>query len=294
MEVRHCYQTGDSKRTQADEAMARHLLVSGILPIMPLFCNQSNPGIIQRYRSYGSLSKAWKATTWCASCRATISSISCNGKRRIFENRFCDLLRSLTGMTQQTLFDMAPRFVNRSTKAVTFQGKLSLPIHRWYRLTPSFSPTLARDIAREFRLNGSDFVLDPFSGVGTVPLCMKYSGIPSCSVEINPYLQFVGTVKTRTYNDLKAIEDVFCDFSLAAEGELSGLPATGHAESYLADNAAIHSKPPQHSPLVVAGEFDATCMPAQVAPGIPNGAGVLRFVENGIARYSDFRQQRKA
>lgn len=51
MEVRHCYKTGDSKRTQADEAMARHLLVSGILPVMPLFCNQSNPGILNRYRS---------------------------------------------------------------------------------------------------------------------------------------------------------------------------------------------------------------------------------------------------
>jgi len=51
MEVRHCYQTGDSKRTQADEAMARHLLVSGILPIMPLFCDQSNPTILRRYRS---------------------------------------------------------------------------------------------------------------------------------------------------------------------------------------------------------------------------------------------------
>ncbi|NLF08053.1 MAG: hypothetical protein GX594_08745 [Pirellulaceae bacterium] len=51
MEVRHCYQTGDSKRAQADEAMARHLLVSGILPIMPIFCNQSNPGIVRRYRS---------------------------------------------------------------------------------------------------------------------------------------------------------------------------------------------------------------------------------------------------
>jgi hypothetical protein len=51
MEIRHCYQTGDSKRTQADEAMARHLLLSGILPIMPLFCNQSNPGIVSRYRS---------------------------------------------------------------------------------------------------------------------------------------------------------------------------------------------------------------------------------------------------
>ncbi len=51
MEVRHCYATGDSKRTQADEAMARHLLLSGVLPIMPLFCNQSNPGIVNRYRS---------------------------------------------------------------------------------------------------------------------------------------------------------------------------------------------------------------------------------------------------
>jgi len=51
MEVRHCYQTGDSKRTQADEAMARHLLVSGVLPIMPLFCGQSNANIISRYRS---------------------------------------------------------------------------------------------------------------------------------------------------------------------------------------------------------------------------------------------------
>ena len=51
LEVRHCYQTGDSKRTQADEALARHFLLSGILPVMPLFCNQSNPGILSRYRS---------------------------------------------------------------------------------------------------------------------------------------------------------------------------------------------------------------------------------------------------
>ena len=51
MEVRHCYQTNDSKRTQADEAMARHFLVAGILPLMPLFCNQSAPTIVKRYRS---------------------------------------------------------------------------------------------------------------------------------------------------------------------------------------------------------------------------------------------------
>ena len=50
MEVRQCYATGDSKRAQADEAMGRHLLLSGILPVIPFFCNQSNPSIIRRYK----------------------------------------------------------------------------------------------------------------------------------------------------------------------------------------------------------------------------------------------------
>lgn len=50
-EVRHCYQSADSKRVQADEAMARHCIVSGILPVMLVFCAQSNRSVINRYRS---------------------------------------------------------------------------------------------------------------------------------------------------------------------------------------------------------------------------------------------------
>jgi len=50
-EVRHCYQSADSKRAQADEAMARHCIVSGILPVMLIFCAQSNRSVITRYRS---------------------------------------------------------------------------------------------------------------------------------------------------------------------------------------------------------------------------------------------------
>ncbi len=65
MEIRHCYQTGDSKRTQADEAMARHLLVAGILPVMPLFCNiRAIPASSNDTEASGSSSRAWKATTW--------------------------------------------------------------------------------------------------------------------------------------------------------------------------------------------------------------------------------------
>ena len=142
-------------------------------------------------------------------------------------------------MTQRMLFDLPPTFTNRSTRAVTFQGKLDLPIHRWYRLTPSFSPALAYDIASEFGLDETDFVLDPFSGVGTVPLCMKYRGVPSCSVEINPYLHFVGTVKTRTYSDLEAVEDVFHAFVATAKNELKKLPNDGQAVAWLAEHQAL-------------------------------------------------------
>ena len=93
-------------------------------------------------------------------------------------------------MKQQVFFEEEPVFTDRDVKSVTFQGKLDLPIHRWYRLTPSFSPNLAWDLADYFKLGADDLVLDPFSGVGTVPLCMKYRGIPACSIELNPYLFF--------------------------------------------------------------------------------------------------------
>ena len=139
-------------------------------------------------------------------------------------------------MTQQYLFEINNGFENRSVKDVTFQGKLDLPIHRWYRLTPSFSPRLADDIADYFSLGGSDLVLDPFSGVGTVPVSMKYRGVPAWSVELNPYLYFVSTVKTRTYNDLYDIENMFADFVRGYRREARKLPADSSADAYLREH----------------------------------------------------------
>lgn len=141
--------------------------------------------------------------------------------------------------SQPLLFDIprTPTFTNRATKDVTFKGKMELPIHRWYRLTPSFSPQLADDIANHFNLGTSDLVLDPFSGVGTVPLCMKYRGIPACSIELNPYLHFVGTVKTRNYDNINAIEKCLAEFMRKVETAVTKLPHEADAGKYLADNA---------------------------------------------------------
>lgn len=50
-EIRHCYQSADSKRAQADIAMANHLRNNDILPVMLIFCEDSNQAVISRYRN---------------------------------------------------------------------------------------------------------------------------------------------------------------------------------------------------------------------------------------------------
>ena len=43
-------------------------------------------------------------------------------------------------------------------------------------------------------------VLDPFSGAATTALRAAQNGIPACTVEINPFLQWFGRAKLRRYS----------------------------------------------------------------------------------------------
>lgn len=54
-EIRGCYQSADSKRAQADDAMARHLAGRSIVPLMLVFCGLSNESIMRRYRRHWHL-----------------------------------------------------------------------------------------------------------------------------------------------------------------------------------------------------------------------------------------------
>jgi hypothetical protein len=77
---------------------------------------------------------------------------------------------------------------------ITFLAGQDEPIHRWYRLTPSFSPGLVRFFLQHFAVEKDDLVLDPFSGRGTTMIeCQRnlHSGI---GFEINPLLQRVGSL----------------------------------------------------------------------------------------------------
>lgn len=85
------------------------------------------------------------------------------------------------------------RVAHQSRKAVTFKGGQDRLAHRWYRLTPSYSPELVTRILDEFG-NENTRVLDPFSGRGTTPIECQFQGIPCMGIEINPMLHFAGKV----------------------------------------------------------------------------------------------------
>lgn len=85
---------------------------------------------------------------------------------------------------------------------ITFKPGQLESVHRWYRLTPSYSPSLVRFFIAELQITQEHFVLDPFSGRGTTSIeCQKY-GIKSLGIEINPLLQQVGnkSLKWQTKN----------------------------------------------------------------------------------------------
>ena len=75
---------------------------------------------------------------------------------------------------------------------VTFKTGQSESVHRWYRLTPSYSPNLVRFLIAELGITRDGYVLDPFSGRGTTVIECQKHGIPALGIDINPLLQQVG------------------------------------------------------------------------------------------------------
>lgn len=72
---------------------------------------------------------------------------------------------------------------------VTFLDGQKEPIHRWFRLTPSYSPTLVRYFLRHLQCDETTLILDPFLGKGTTLIETKRHGLRAVGIEINPLLK---------------------------------------------------------------------------------------------------------
>lgn len=86
----------------------------------------------------------------------------------------------------------------------TFKYNRNLGRHGWFRLTPAYSVKVVEEILDS--ATPDTRVLDPFSGTGTTPLTASYYGHGATAIEINPFLVWLGQVKTAVYDESTVAE----------------------------------------------------------------------------------------
>lgn len=81
---------------------------------------------------------------------------------------------------------------------LTFRANMGVGRHGWLRLTPAYSVKLVR--SKVANLPAGSVVTDPFSGTGTTPLAAAEHGLLGQSLDINPFLIWLGTTKTTHFD----------------------------------------------------------------------------------------------
>lgn len=104
---------------------------------------------------------------------------------------------------------------------VTFLNGLSEPVHRWFRLTPSYSPELVRFLVSEMDCSGKTFVCDPFLGKGTTAIELKKLGVPFIGIEINPVLKLASEYALTWDVETAKLAQHFKELELKISNELS-------------------------------------------------------------------------
>ena len=88
--------------------------------------------------------------------------------------------------------------LTRQRADLTFKHNLSEERHGWLRLTPAYSVKIVEQVLAQHQAPIS--VLDPFSGTATTPLCAATHGHSAVSVDINPFLVWLGEAKVSDYD----------------------------------------------------------------------------------------------
>jgi DNA modification methylase len=88
--------------------------------------------------------------------------------------------------------------MNSTRRELTFKHNLSRGRHGWLRLTPAYSVRVVHDILDAHP--SLQTILDPFSGSGTTGLVAAERGLHCDLTDINPFLVWLGRVKTANYS----------------------------------------------------------------------------------------------
>lgn len=103
----------------------------------------------------------------------------------------------------------------------TFAGGMNESVHRWFRLTPSYSPELVRFLFGRLECDNSTVVLDPFLGKGTTLIECKKLGYPGIGIEMNPLLFEVSKRSTEWEFDIDMLKNTAVQFMKLVEGKIA-------------------------------------------------------------------------
>lgn len=92
-------------------------------------------------------------------------------------------------------------------KLVNFKTNKEQPIHGWFDYKQGYADALVQNLIDYSDLNSKDYILDPFTGVGTTQVSAQQRGIKSIGIDINPVASFAAKVKTHRYTP-KQIEKI--------------------------------------------------------------------------------------
>lgn len=96
------------------------------------------------------------------------------------------------------LNDIVRKMAIKQRSDYTFKFNRDMGRHGWLRLTPAYSVKLVEEILQ--RAEPGSQIIDPFSGTGTTPLYAGYHGFTAVGYELNPFLVWLGRVKTDLYS----------------------------------------------------------------------------------------------
>ena len=118
---------------------------------------------------------------------------------------------------------------------LTFKGNLRHTRYGWLRLTPAYSVHQVEALLGCPEKAG--VVLDPFCGTGTTALVCAERGIPCDTTDINPFLVWLASVKTRPYEakDIQAfaaISSEVADAMRAPNAQPAWVPALHQIEKW--------------------------------------------------------------
>lgn len=131
-----------------------------------------------------------------------------------------------------------------------FTDNLKKPRHRWYEFKEGYSDAFVSRAIKHYKDTSNSvpsLIVDPFSGSGTTPLVGIQNGYNALAFEVNPFMAFISSTKTKPYPENtrlldEELEAILGSGPIELKNELEGFSTfspTGENEKWLFNRSVL-------------------------------------------------------